>query len=151
MGWTAAGLAVGGIAWALGALVLALRAHAWRAAWSSPLVGMPPEARRRAMRQLRGRLPVDDAEIPTLRRIAECLTAQLWLPHVTGGLLLFEAANAMGSRTSGWVAFSVVTIAFVAVLTAVSYRNAIRVRRFLARNPADRPTRPAAGAGKPPS
>ena len=129
--WLGDGIIVAGLALAVSFLVRAFRHGAVRLRRSSPLDRLAPEERRRALRQIRGQVPVEAPDAAALRPVAEQLAAQRPLLGLAAGLILVEAGQALLRLSVAWTVASVVLAVLIAAAAALVHRDVRRARRFL--------------------
>ena len=133
--WIGLGISLAGLAVILTTLVLVFRhrAHVRR---PSAFAGLAPAERRRVLRQIRGRAPVDADDRPAARRGAGDLVAQRRLMGAPAGLILVEVGQALQHRSVLWTALALVVIALATTSMILLGRDISRARRFLERHPA---------------
>ena len=136
MVWLGDGLIVAGLVLAVSFLVRAFRSGAVRLRQSTPLDRLAPEERRRALRQIRGRAPVDPRDAAALRPVAEQLAAQRPLLALAAGLILVEAGQALQRLSVTWTVASIALAGLIAAGGALVHRDMRRARRFLRDNAA---------------
>ncbi|MEU8228650.1 hypothetical protein AB0C12_03490 [Actinoplanes sp. NPDC048967] len=133
--WIGVGINLAGLAVIITALVLVLR-HRARARRSSALAGLAPAERRRVLRQIRGRAPVDPRDAPAARQGAGDLLGQRRLMATPAGLILVQVGQAVQHRSPVWTVLALVVTALCATAMILLGRDISRARRFLERHPA---------------
>jgi hypothetical protein len=96
--WIGLGITLAGLAVIITTLILVFR-HRAHVRQPSALAGLAPAERRRVLRQIRGRTPVETDDAPAARRGAGDLLAQRRLMAAPAGLILVQVGQAVQHRS----------------------------------------------------
>jgi hypothetical protein len=133
--WIGVGISLVGLAVIITSLVLVLR-HRAHIRQPSALAGLAPAERRRVLRQIRGRAPLEPRDHRTARQGAGDLMAQRRLMAAPAGLILVQVGQAVQHRSLIWTALALVVVALASTSMILLGRDIGRARRFLEQHPA---------------
>jgi hypothetical protein len=120
-------------------IVARVRSGQFKAGWRSPTLALSRSQRRGVMRQIRGRVAVDETMLPVSRHLAELLRQNRSIVGLFVAVPLIFVGQALPHNAPfrWWLATFMVIVYLVLII--FMYRDSARAERFLTHYPQDRP------------
>lgn len=124
-------LLIAGVLLEVVVFVARFRSGQFRAGWRSPSLVLSRGQRRQILKQIRGRIDVDESMLPVSRHLAELLRRQRSLIALLAAVAMITFGQALPHNVPfrWWLAIAVVVL--LAVSSVQMFRDSSRAERFL--------------------